>query len=78
MDSHLKCIPGLGTFSARGLPGGDFESLGGETDGAFDTEVLGLGTLNEFLANLLERCDLSACQGDADLVGFLQRRWLIR
>jgi len=55
----------------RSLSGGDLESLGGETDGTLDAELLGLGTLNELLADLLEGLDLSAGEGDADLVGFL-------
>ena len=59
VDSHLKSIPSLGSFTARGLSGGDLESLGGETDGAFDAEVLGLGALDELLADFLEGGDFS-------------------
>lgn len=51
MDSHLKAIPGLGTFTAGGFAGGDFEDTGGETDGALDAEVLGLGTLDQVGGN---------------------------
>lgn len=47
MDPHLEAIPGLGTFTARCFTGGDFEDAGRETDGAFDAEVLGLGTLDQ-------------------------------
>lgn len=47
MDSHLEAIPGLGTFTAGGFTGGNFEDAGGETDGALDAEVLGLGTLDQ-------------------------------
>ena len=72
VDSHLKGIPGLGTFTARGLSGGDLESLGWETDWALDAEVLGLGALDELLADLLEGCDFAGGEGDADLVGFLR------
>lgn len=72
MNSHLKGIPCLGTFSARGLSGGDLESLGWETDWALDAEVLGLGALDELLADLLEGIDLSGGEGDTDLVGFLR------
>jgi hypothetical protein len=71
VDSHLEAIPCLGTFTARSLASGDLKSLGWETDGALDTEVLGLGTVDEFLANLLEGLDLSAGQGDTDLVSLL-------
>jgi len=71
VESHLEGVPGLGTLTTGGLSGGDLESLGWETDGALDTEILALGALNELLADLLEGSDLSAGQGDADLVSFL-------
>lgn len=47
MDSHLEAIPGLRTFTAGGFTGGNFKDAGGETDGALDSEVLGLGTLDQ-------------------------------
>lgn len=71
MDSHLKGIPGLGTLTAGGLAGGDLEGLGWETDWALDAEVLGLGTVGELSADLLEGLDVAGGQGDADLMGFL-------
>jgi len=71
VDSHLEAIPGLGTLTTGRLAGGDLQGLGWQADGAFDAEVLGLGALNELLANLLEGGDVAAGQGDADLVGFL-------
>jgi hypothetical protein len=77
VDSHLESIPGLRSFTARGLSGGNLEGLGWQTDGALDTEVLGLGTLDELLADLLERGDLSAGQGDSDLVSFLRAQMLV-
>jgi hypothetical protein len=77
VDSHLESIPGLGPFTARGLSGGNLEGLGWETDWAFDAEVLGFGTLNKLLADLLEGGDLSAGQGDADFVSFLRAQLLV-
>ena len=71
MDSHLEGIPGLGSFTAGCLSGGDLEGLGRETDGALDAEFLALGTLDELLADLLEGLDFAGGQGDADLVSFL-------
>ncbi len=71
MNSHLESVPCLRSFTARSLSGGNLEGLGWEADRTLDAEVLGLGTLNELLADLLERLDLSAGQGDSDLVGFL-------
>lgn len=72
VDSHLESIPGFGSFTTRGLSGGNLEGLGWETDGAFDAEVLGLGTLDKFLADLLEGGNFSAGQGDTDFVSFLR------
>lgn len=73
VDAHLVEIPSLGTLTARGLTGLDLEVLGGQADGALDTEVLALGTLDELGADLLEGLDLAGGQGDTDLVGLLQR-----
>ena len=72
VNSHLEGIPGLGSFSARGLSGGDLKSLGGETDGALDAEVLGLGALDKFLADFLEGCDFSTSEGYPDAMDFLR------
>ncbi len=71
MDSHFESIPSFRSFTTRSLSGGNLQGLGREADGTLHTEVLGLGTLNEFLADLLERLNLSAGQGNSDLVGFL-------
>lgn len=65
---HLVHVPGLGALTARGLAGGDLQVLGGHADGALDAEVLGLGAVDELLADLLEGGDLSGGEGDADLV----------
>ena len=72
MNSHLESIPSLRSFTTRGLAGSDLESLGWETNRALDAEILGLGTFNELLADLLESSDLAAGQGDTDLVSFLR------
>jgi hypothetical protein len=68
VDAHLVGVPGLGTLTVRGLTGGDLEDLGGETDGALDAELLVLGTVDELLADLLERLHVAGGEGDADLV----------
>jgi hypothetical protein len=78
VDSHLEGIPGLGSFTAGCLAGGDLEGLGRETDGALDAEFLALGTLDELLADLLEGLDFAGGQGDADLVRFLSRMYVSR
>jgi hypothetical protein len=71
VDSHLKRIPSLRTFTARRLSGGDLETFSWETNGALDAEILRLGALNEFLADLLEGRDLAASESDSDLMSFL-------
>lgn len=71
VDSHLEAIPCLGTFTARSLTGGNLKGLGWQTDGTLDAKILGLGTLDELLADLLEGLDFSAGQGDTDLVSLL-------
>jgi hypothetical protein len=73
VNSHLESIPGLRSFTTRSLSGGDLEVAGWEADGTLNTEILGLGTLDEFLADLLEGLDLPAGQGNSDLVGFLRK-----
>lgn len=71
MNPHLVRVPGLGTLTVGGLAGGDLEVLGGQAHGALYGELLGARTVNELVADLLERRDLARRQGDADLVGFL-------
>ena len=65
---HLVGVPGLGALTARTLTGGDLEVLGGHADGALDAQLLALGAVDELLADLLQRGDLAAGQGDPDLV----------
>jgi len=71
VDVHGEHVPGLGTLTVRGLTGGDLEVLGGKADRALDAEVLGLGTLDELGADLLEGGGLAGGQGDANLVDLL-------
>jgi hypothetical protein len=73
MNPHLESIPSLRSLTTGRLSGGDLQGLGWEADRAFDSEVLGLGALDELLADFLEGGNLSAGQGDADFVGFLDR-----
>lgn len=51
VDSHLEAVPGVGSVTARGLASGDVENLGGDTDGALDTDVLVLGSTNNISAD---------------------------
>ena len=52
MNAHLVCVPSLGSLSVGSLTGGDLELLGGETNRALDAELLGLGAVDELLADL--------------------------
>jgi len=70
VNSHLEAIPGLGTFTTRSLSGCDLQGLGWKTDWALDSEILGLGTLDQFLTDFLEGGDIATGERDADLVGF--------
>jgi hypothetical protein len=71
VDAELVRVPSLGTFTTRGLSGGDLEVLGGETDRSLDGKTLAAGALDQFGADLLKRLDLSAGQGNSDAVALL-------
>lgn len=49
--TNLEAIPRLGTFTTRGLAGGDAQRLGGKTHGALDLELLRLGARDQLLAH---------------------------
>jgi len=71
VDSHLVRVPRLTSFTTRSLPRRDFQALGRQADRAFDTQVLGFGTFDQLLADLLQGLDFAGSEGDADLVDFL-------
>jgi len=71
VDSHLVRVPRLTPFTTRSFPRSDFQALGRQADRAFDTQVLGFGTLDQLLADLLQGLDFAGSEGDADLVDFL-------
>ena len=70
VDTHLEAIPGLGTFTTRGLTGGDPQGLGGHPDGSLNFEVLILGSLDEVSADLFEALHVPGGQGDPDTVNW--------
>lgn len=53
MNPHLICIPRLATFTARCLPRRHLQALGRQPYGALDSEILRLGSLDQFLAYFL-------------------------
>ena len=66
VNAHLESIPGLGTFTARGLPGGDAKSLSGHADRALDLKILLLSSTDEVAADLLEALNIPRGESDAD------------
>lgn len=68
MNPHLIRIPRLTPLPTRRLPCRDLQLLSRQADGALDAQVLGFGTLEQFLADFLEGGDFAAGQGDADFV----------
>jgi len=75
VNFELVAIPSLGTFTTRSLTGRDLQNFGGETDRAFDTELLVLGSVNEIGRELLQVPDVAACERDPDFVNFCTGHW---
>jgi hypothetical protein len=68
VDAHLKTIPGVGTLTARRLPGSDLQGLCRHAHRALDLQVLILGAADEIRAHFLERLHVARRQRDADLL----------
>lgn len=68
VDLELVAIPCLGTLTTRSLTGSDLQDLGGKADGALDTEVLVLGTVDEVTREFLEVRNIAAGQSNTDFV----------
>ena len=71
MNPHLIRIPGLAPFTTGRLPRRDLQALCRQADRALDAQVLGFGTLDQLLADFLERLDFAGGQGNPDLMDFL-------
>merc|ERR1719295_1191021 len=71
VDPQLEPVPGLGTLTARGLPGGDPQGLGGHPHWALDLQLLLLGSLDQVGADLLQTLDGAGGEGDPDPVDHL-------
>ena len=72
MDPHLKRIPSLTTLTTRRLARSNLQDLGRKSHGSLNAQILALGTLDQLLADLLERLHLAGGEGDANLVDFLR------
>merc|ERR1719266_1736039 len=68
VDPHLELVPGLTPLSARSLPGGDPEGLGGHPHGSLHLQLLVLGSLDQVTADLLQRLHVAGGQSDPDTV----------
>ncbi len=64
VNPHLVCVPSLASLTTWCLARRDLERLGRKSDGALDAQILGLGSLNELLADLLQALHFAASQGD--------------
>ena len=72
VDPHLEQIPRLAPLTTGCLPRADLQRLRRKTHRTFDRQILGLGTLDQFRADLLKRCDFARGEGDANLMDFLR------
>ena len=68
VDPHLELVPGLGTFSARSLSGGDSQDLGWHPDWSLHLQVLVLGSSDQVAADLLQGLHVPGGQSDSDAV----------
>lgn len=68
VDPHLELVPGLGTLSARSLPGGDSKHLGGHPHRSLHLQLLVLGAPDEVTADLFQGLDVPGGQSDSDAV----------
>ena len=72
VDSHLPSVPGVGTFTARTLSGGDSEVLGGESHGTSHSHAFLQGLGLELSAESFKSRHISGGESDSDsLDGFL-------
>ena len=63
MNSHLKVVPGIGSFSARGFSSGDVELLGWDSDWSSGLEFVLLSVGNDLRTGLLEGFDFLSSDG---------------
>lgn len=66
MNTKLKCIPGLATFTTGCFARGDFEGFCWETDGALHNDILGLGPIDQFFRHPFKGLNVSARKGNAN------------
>eukprot|EP00356_Strombidium_inclinatum_P010725 CAMPEP_0170483464 /NCGR_PEP_ID=MMETSP0208-20121228/3129_1 /TAXON_ID=197538 /ORGANISM="Strombidium inclinatum, Strain S3" /LENGTH=138 /DNA_ID=CAMNT_0010756507 /DNA_START=129 /DNA_END=546 /DNA_ORIENTATION=- len=72
VDSHFVSVPGVGSFTAGGLSGGDSENLGGDSDGASRLVALVLSSNDDLIAGPFEGLHFSSLQGHSDALDFLE------
>lgn len=68
MDPHLEHIPGFAAFTIGRLPCRNLQALSWQTDGSLNAEILGLGALDQFLADFFKGGNLSRGKRDANLM----------
>ena len=68
MDAHLVGIKSLGTVTTRGFSSSNSEDFGRQTNGAFDFELLFLGSLNQIIRDFFKIFDVSGSERDSWLL----------
>jgi len=71
VDAHLKLVPCIGTLTIRCFSCHDAETLGRQSYWAFHAQLFLPSSLDEVVADLLERLDVSRGQCDADFMKLL-------
>lgn len=73
MNPHLVRIPRFAPLTTGRLARRYLQFLRRQADGPLDAEVLGLGALEQLLADFLEGGNFAGGERDADLVNSLGR-----
>ena len=71
VDPHLIRIPRLTPLTTWCFPCRDLQAFRRQPHRALDAQILGLGAINQLLADLFQRLHFAGSQGDADFVDFL-------
>ena len=65
MDSHFVPVPGVGSLSAWGLPGGDSQGFGWDPDWALSFEVVVLGGVDDLAAGSFQWLYVQSSDGQS-------------
>ncbi len=71
---HFIRVPGLTALTTGRLPCRNFQAFGRQSHWSLNAQILGLGSLDQFLAYFLQRLDFSRGEGHADFVNLLSNK----